>query len=86
MIHTPSFAQPAFSTRLKAHLTLQGPKTAMEMVDDAEINGDVARDVGECIIQDVDANGGGFAGTGLGEAGVKWWPNVFIDYTLRCIA
>jgi len=25
-------------------------------------------------------NGGGFASTGLGEAGVKWWPNVFIDY------
>ena len=31
MLHTPSFAQLAFSTRLKAHLTLQGPKTTMEI-------------------------------------------------------
>lgn len=97
MLHTPSFAQPAFSTRLKTHLTLQGPKTTMEialmegitvalareMMDDAETNGDVVRDDAECVIQDVDPNGRGFASTGfggVGEAGVKWWPNVFIDY------
>ena len=94
VLHTPSFSQSAFNTRLKAHLTLQGPKTTMEialiegitvalareMINDAEINGDVVRDDAECVIQDVDLNGGGFASTGLGEAGVKWWPNVFIDY------
>jgi len=56
---------------------------AREMIDDAEINGDIVRDDGECVIQDGDPNDGGFASTGLGgvgEAGVKWWPNVFIDY------
>jgi len=53
---------------------------AREMIDNAEINGDVVRDDAECVIQDVDLNGGGFTSTGLGEAGVKWWPNVFIDY------
>lgn len=58
---------------------------AKEMVDDAEISGDVVRADAECVIQDGDPSRGQgfFASSGLGgvgEAGVKWWPNVFIDY------
>lgn len=73
-----------------------------EMIDEAEMNGDVLRDDVECIIRrgeseggknregeegdegEEDASwasvsGGGFA-LGVGEAGVRWWPNVFVGY------
>lgn len=59
-----------------------------EMIDEAEMSGDVLRDDGECVIFQGDEagegqNGSGRGGMGLfgiGEAGVRWWPNVFVGY------
>ncbi|KAF5353550.1 hypothetical protein D9756_007817 [Leucocoprinus leucothites] len=96
VLHTPPYAQQAFVTRLREHIETEGPKTTMEiamveeitvslakeMIDDAEMSGDVVRDDAECVIQDdSSANGASFGGgLGVGEAGVRWWPNVFIGY------
>ncbi|KAJ3573279.1 hypothetical protein NP233_g2525 [Leucocoprinus birnbaumii] len=90
VLHTPPYTQHIFVTRLISHLTTNGPKTTMEiamvegitvalakeMVDDAEMSGDVIREDPESVIQD----GSGVVGLGVGEAGVKWWPNVFLGY------
>lgn len=89
VLHTPPYSQHAFSDRLTAHLTTDGPKTTMEvamiegitvalakeMINDAEMRGDVVRAGAECVIAD-----GGGVGLGVGEAGVRWWPNVFVGY------
>ncbi|KXN85937.1 Vacuolar protein-sorting-associated protein 36 [Leucoagaricus sp. SymC.cos] len=98
VLHTPPYAQGAFSDRIIIHLTTGGPKTTMEiamvegitvaltkeMIDEAEMNGDVVRDDAECVIQDSMAGGDGVGlggvGLGVGEAGVRWWPNVFVGY------
>lgn len=76
----------------------EGPKTTMEvaileeitvaltkeMIDDAEMRGDVVRDdmesyfVGDSEVRE--GGGDGLVGVGVGEAAVKWWPNVFAGY------
>lgn len=57
-----------------------------EMIDDAEMKGDVVRDDMECYftsdngVGEEGGNGGGVGGVGVGDAAVKWWPNVFAGY------
>jgi ESCRT-II complex subunit VPS36 len=48
---------------------------AKEMMDETEMRGEVVRDDVDCVIVE---SGGGMAG--VGEAGVRWWPNVFVGY------
>jgi len=50
---------------------------AKEMIDDAEVRGDVVRSDVEAVMVD---DGRAGVGLGVGEAGVRWWPNVFAGY------
>lgn len=50
---------------------------AKEMLDETEMRGEVVRDDVECRIVD---HGGGGGVVGVGEAGVRWWPNMFVGY------
>lgn len=52
---------------------------AKEMLDETEMRGDIVRDDTECRITETGGGGGGGMG-GVGEAGVRWWPNVFVGY------
>ncbi len=49
---------------------------AKEMIDDTEVRGEIVRDDVECMISDNGAVGMG----SVGEAGVRWWRNVFVGY------
>ncbi|KAF9446258.1 hypothetical protein P691DRAFT_673987 [Macrolepiota fuliginosa MF-IS2] len=93
VLHTPPYTPNAFSSRLISHLITEGPKTTMEvaiiegitvalakeMIDDAEVRGDVVRSDVEAVMIDDDGRGLGL-GLGVGEAGVRWWPNLFAGY------
>ncbi|XP_006464145.1 hypothetical protein AGABI2DRAFT_209196 [Agaricus bisporus var. bisporus H97] len=98
VLHAPRYTPQAFSDRLVSYLMSEGPKTTMEvaileeitvaltkeMIDDAEMRGDVVRDdmesyfVGDSEVRE--GGGDGLVGVGVGEAAVKWWPNVFAGY------
>ena len=85
VLHTPPYAQAAFTARVSSFLVLSGPKTTMdiaaeenltvglvtEMMDAVEADGAVCRDDNSAAIT------GGGSGT-VSELG--WWRNVFVNY------
>lgn len=87
VLHTPAYTPSAFSTRLINLIFDHGPRTSTEvaaaeglnvglveeMVHESETRGDVCRDDLSCAI--------GNTGSGAGGIEVRWWTNVFSQYT-----
>ncbi|KAF9468345.1 EAP30/Vps36 family-domain-containing protein [Collybia nuda] len=85
VLHTPMYSAAAFAAKLSGMLALTGPKTTIEvaleegitvglsseMIAAAEADGSICRDDSATAIV-----GGG----GAGDAGLRWWPNLFVDY------
>ena len=79
VVHTPWYAQRAFSSRLLSFLDATGPKTTVQVAQQesiavglvAEMIGSVERD-GK-VVRDEEASG-------LGGKELRWWPNYFEGY------
>lgn len=79
VVHTPWYAQRAFSSRLLSFLDATGPKTTVQVAQQESIAvGLVAEMIGSAewdgkVVRDEEAEG-------LGGKELQWWPNYFEGY------